>query len=119
MTDKITLEGQSFYYNHETHLAKITIFQPFYKAGKILGWNKEFKSVGLGLNKSIINFILKTKSTLIIRVEQENKEYWIRYDALNHFIKNNNTEYKAGGKKFVHVIPWKICNRHSLLEVQT
>lgn len=117
MSEKITLEGQSFYYNHESHIAKLTIFQPFLTAGKILGWDKQYGTVGLGINKSIVKFILKTKSVLIIRVEEENKEYWIRYDDLKQFLKNYNSEYKAGGKKLVHVIPWKLCNRYGLFQV--
>ena len=111
MSGMMNLGGQQICFNSERKLIKTTINQPFYSAGKILKWHHSFGCVGLGLNHSIILFVVKTKSHLIIRVEQEQKEYWINYDRLDEFIRNNNTEYEAGGKKLVHVIPWSLCSR--------
>ena len=110
MSGMMNLGGQQIFFNAERKLAKTTINQPFYKAGKILNWHNSFGSVGLGLNKQIISFIIKTKSYLIIRVEEESKEYFINYDKIKEFIDHNNTLYKAG-KVTVHVIPWSLTTR--------
>ena len=37
-----------------------------------------------------------------------NKAYWINYDSLKSFIKNNNTLWKVSEKKYIHVIAWKL-----------
>jgi len=100
------LEGQMIKYSLETKIIKTTINEPFYKAGKILGWKGS--TAGLGINHSIIKLVLKTKCRLIIHVATAGHDYWVTHDIIKHFIKNNNTEYKAGGKKFVTVLPWRI-----------
>ena len=113
------LAGQKVVYNSETKIAKTTIAEPFYKAGKILGWKNTKRTVGLGLNPKIVEFILKSRCTLIIHVAKDQKDYWLRPDVLSDFVKYNNTEYKAGGKLMVHVIPWELCTRYQITENKT
>jgi len=100
------LEGQKINLSMESKIIKTTINEPFYKAGKILGWKSS--SAGLGINHSIIKLVLKTKCRLIVHVASAGHDYHVSPDQIKHFIKNNNTEYKAGGKKFVTVLPWRI-----------
>ena len=111
MTRTFHLDGQKITYNDERKILKTIIEVPFYKAGIILSWDQRFGSPGLGLNHKIIQYVLKTKSYLCIHVGQEGSDYWIKYDALVDFIKNNNTEYKAG-KIDVTVISWKLFTRY-------
>lgn len=111
MTRIFNLDGQRVAYNEERKIVKTTIEVPFFKAGKILSWDQGLGSPGLGLNHKIIQYVLKTKSYLCIHVGQEGADYWIRNSVLVDFIKNNNTEYKAG-KIDVTVISWKLFTRY-------
>jgi len=104
------LDGQEIIYVEDSKVVKFAIHEPFFKAGHILNWDiSEFGSVGLGINHSIIKFLERRKCTLIIHIDSESYDCIIRHDVLMQFIKNHNNEYKAGGKKFVHVIPLKLC----------
>lgn len=99
------LDGQPLVYNSFTKIGKTAIEEPFLKAGKMLKWNPEV--AGIGLNKKITEFMIKRKATLIVYIVSVGKDYWISWDKLRDFIKNNNTEYMAGGKKLVDVISWQ------------
>ena len=104
------LDGQKITYVEDSKVVKFAIHTPFVKAGHILGWNiSEFGSPGLGINHAIIKFIERRKCTLIIHIDSEAYDCIIKFDVLSKFIKNNNNEYRAGGKKFVHVIPLNLC----------
>ncbi len=111
MTRQFHLDGQLITYNEDRKIIKTTIEVPFFKAGKILSWNQELGSPGLGFNHKIIQYVIKTKSYLCVHVGQEGADYWIKNDVLVDFIKKNNTEYKAG-KIDVSVIPWKLFTRY-------
>lgn len=101
-----------------TNILKFAIHEPFFRAGHILGWNiSEFGSVGLGINHSIIKFTERARCKLIIHIDSEGYDCIIGYDVLKQFIKNHPNEYRAGGKKFVHVIPLKLCVGHNQKEV--
>ena len=104
-----SLDGQEIIYIEDSKVVKFSIHTPFIKAGQILGWPTEFGSPGLGINHAIIKFLEKSKCTLIIHIESDSYDCIIRYDKLIKFINNYNNEYLAGGKKFVHVIPLKLC----------
>jgi len=104
------LDGQQITYVEDSKVVKFAIHEPFFKAGHILGWDiSTFGSVGLGINHTIIKFLERRRCTLIIHIDSEGYDCVIKYDALVKFIKTQNNEYKAGGKKFVHVIPLKLC----------
>lgn len=107
------LDGQEITYIEDKKVVRFSIHTPFEKAGHILGWNiDEFGSWGLGINHAIIKFIERSKSTLVIHIDSAGYDCLIKYDTLIQFIKNHNNEYKAGGKKIVHVIPIKIFKGH-------
>jgi len=108
MTQIFMFEGQKIVYNHLTKMAKTTIEEPFLTAGRTLGWEENVP--GLGLNLSIIKFILKTKCNLIVYVGTAGKDYWIRYDKLKQFIETHNCDYNVSGKS-LKVISWKIFVR--------
>lgn len=113
MTHRFLLDGQPLVYGAESKICKTTIEEPFIKAGKILGWIDHCP--GIGLNKKIIEFVVRRKATLIVHVASAGNDYWISWDKLQDFIKNNNTEYMAGGKKLVDVISWKAFTRKPLV----
>lgn len=112
MTQILNFGGQKVVYNHETKIAKTTINEPFWSAGKQLGWNKADGTVGIGINQQIISFIMKTKATLIVHVATEGKDYWLKYDALKDFIEYNQTEWTTGNTK-LNVISWKRFTRYN------
>ena len=103
------LDGQEVTYIEDKKILRFAIHEPFWKAGQKLGWPTEFGSPGLGINHAIIKFIERSRCKLIIHIESESYDCIINYDFLKKFIFNHNNEYKAGGKKFVHVIPLKLC----------
>jgi hypothetical protein len=105
----LTLEGQEFVYNEESHTVVLEIIQPFMKAGELLGWNSSFGLPGLGINKSIIKFVEQSKSHLLVRVlsNSNQNQYWINHDEIKQFVRNNYSEYVVSGKT-INVIPWKL-----------
>jgi len=109
MTQTLNLDGQKVVYNSESKIAKTTIKEPFYKAGKIFGWKD--KSPGLGLNLKVVEFVLKTKCTLIIHVETAGKDYWLKSDVMKAFLQAHDTTYKIRDT-VLQIIPWKLCTRY-------
>lgn len=101
--------SQKCVYNLDSKICKTTIHEPFIKAGKMLGWGNS--SPGLGLNKSILTFVIRLRLRLVIHVESVGKDYWITSEKLYDFIKNNNTEYKVGNDNWLNVISWKEFTR--------
>ena len=108
MTQQLLLEGQKVVYNPETKIAKTTIKEPFISAGKKLHW--EFTSPGIGLNLHLIEFVLKTKCTLIVFVESADHDYWLKNDVLLQFLKDHETNYKIRNT-VLKIIPWELFNR--------
>lgn len=100
MTHRYILDGQPLVYNAERKLGNLTIEEPFLKAGKIFG----FKGSGIGLNPSIIKFIVKREAVLMVYVASFHQNYWISWDWLEVH-KKKNYQYKAGGHKWVFIIP--------------
>lgn len=102
-------QTQKLDYNHDTKTAYTTIDEPFYSAGKKLGWSENVP--GLGFNLHIISFVLKTKCTLVVKVGTTGHEYFIQEDRLREFLINNNCEYEKSGvqlrvisfKKFIRI----------------
>ena len=105
----LTLEGQEFVYNEESHTVVLEITQPFMKAGELLRWKSEFGTPGLGINKSIIKFVEQSKSHMLVRVlsNSNQNQYWINHDEIKQFVRNNYSEYVVSGKT-INVIPWKL-----------
>lgn len=112
MTQTHNVDGQEIIVNSENKICRMTIKEPFMKAGTVLNWPK--KGPGLGINKAIIDFVKKSGFTLLVRVESAGRDYIIRNDQLLKDLKELNTEYKAGGKKWVHVIPWRDAVRFEI-----
>lgn len=107
---ELILKGQKILYNHEKKVAIIEIMEPFYKAGKIFDW-KDKKTPGLGINTDIVNFVIKRKATLLIKVKSTGNTYWLRNDLLADFISKTPCNYKVGENTWVNVIPWEMCTR--------
>lgn len=63
----------------------------FRHAKQKLHWNEKYGDLAFGINRSIINLVIKTESKLLIRFLQDpNSQYWINHDMLNRFIKSVN-----------------------------
>lgn len=108
MTQTFVFAGQKVVYNHDTKIAKTTIEEPFLTAGKKLGWEEDVP--GLGFNKDIIAFVLKTKCHLVVFVGSAGKDYYISHDVLRNFIETHNCFYVVSGIELV-VISWKKFTR--------
>ena len=102
---ELSYEGQSFIFNHERHVIKLVIRKTFRNAGSLLEWDPKYGKKGIGINKSIISLLIKTKSNLIIRLEEEQKEYRIKFDKIEQFLKNNKTEHRVNKHRSIHHIP--------------
>lgn len=102
-------QSQKLDYNHNTKTAFTSIDTPFYSAGKQLGWSESVP--GLGFNLHIISFVLKTKCTLVVHVNNTGHDYFIQEDKLRDFLMNNNCNYIKSGvelrvisfKKFIRI----------------
>ena len=103
------LGGQQIVYNPNSKTVRFSILTPFMMAGHKLNWDiTKFGSVGLGINHSILKFLERTKSTLIVHIDSDNYDCVIKYDDLSKFIKHNNNEWRTGNQ-FIHVIPLQLC----------
>ena len=105
MSQSFVFDGQFVKYNHSTKTAFTSIREPYYAAGKVLGWPE--KVPGIGLNLKIIDFIMKTKCHLVVRVESTGHNYWIYFDALKKFIDTHYCSYKGKTGVEMKVISWK------------
>jgi len=114
LTEFFILDSQRIAYNAERKIIKTMIEKPFYKAGKLLGWDG--KPPGLGFNKKLIELILRTNSTLIVFVEDHDRDYFLSPDKLKHFLLHNNHEYKTPKGVWVDVIPWSLFT-HRMVHV--
>jgi len=111
--NKIKFEGQEIEYSLASHVVRTTIEEPFYKAGKIFGW--EGRTPGLGINDKIIKFLKKMKSVLIVHVSSANEDYWINYPTLKNWIDNNNCQYRVRNNVIVYVIPWNLFKKKLMI----
>jgi len=99
---------QSFKYNPEAKIIKTTIDEPFYSASKKLGWQEQ--SPGIGINEKILNIVLKTHSVLIVYLVSADHDYFMKWDAIKQFIKDNNVDYKVKDT-WLKVLPLKKFKR--------
>lgn len=109
MSQIFKFEGQELRYNHYTKTAFTTINEPFLTAGKKLGW--EENTPGIGLNLQLLEFILKMKCHLVIKVvrvkdQLVNHYYWIYFDTLKQFLDTHFCDYTVSGVQ-LKVIFWK------------
>lgn len=105
MTHRYLLDGQPLVYNADRKFGNTSIEEPFLKAGKIFG----FKGPGIGLNPKLCEFIIKRKAVLMVYVVSFNHSYWMGWDKLKQYVEKGY-EYKAGGHKWVFVIPLEAFN---------
>jgi len=106
MTEFYILDGQKIAFNSEMKILKTTIREPFFTAGKRLGWIG--RTAGLGINKKITEKLLRTNATLIIYVESSDRDYFLRCDRLKRFLLHNHHDYRTPKGVTVDVIPWDL-----------
>ena len=95
--------GQEFKYNFDIHTVITTIKEPFWSAGKKLGWDKP--APGLGFNDGLMQYIIRRKANLIVHVEGH--KYFIPFNRLMLFIQNNNCDWFLRDGMYLRVISWK------------
>ena len=110
MTECYILDGQKVIFNPEAKILKTTIEKPFFSAGRILGWKG--KTAGIGINKKIIEKVLRNNATLIVYVWDSDRDYFLRPDKLKQFLLHHNHEYLTPKKIWVDVIPWDLFTHH-------
>lgn len=102
----LRFDGQEFQFNTNSKVVVLEIITTFKNAGTILKWKESFGKEGFGVNKKIIDFAIKTKSKLMIRlISTENQDcFWIEYhEILNFICKNNSINVQSGVT--LHTIP--------------
>jgi len=114
MTEFFNLEGQRIAFNPEAKIIKTTIHEFFRKAGYILGWKT--KTAGIGFNKKIIEKVIRYNCTLIVYVEESDRDYFLSCDKLKQFLLYNNHEYKTPKGVWVDVIPFDLFT-HRMVHV--
>lgn len=114
MTEFFSLEGQRVAYNPDRKIIKTTIHEFFRTAGHILGWKN--KVGGIGINKKLTEMILRTHSTLIIFVEESDRDYFLPCDKLKQFLLHNNHEYRTPKGVWVDVIPYNLFT-HKMVHI--
>jgi len=102
---ELVIDGQKIIHAPATKTVFIDIGEPFYSAGKKLGWKE--KCPGLGINEKIINFVIKTKSHLVVNVVSAGVKYWINWDHIQSFMQKNECHWRVKAGVVVVVIPWK------------
>jgi len=105
----LNLDGQKGGYDDQNKALFVEIREPFYAAGKLLHW-PEPSTVGLGLNKTIIDVLLKMKCHLVVRVVSAGASYWCDYDRIKKFLAEHQCSYTISGKT-LKVISWKLFVR--------
>lgn len=106
------LDGQEISYNPYTKQVHTTIIEPFKTANKMLGWPNPH-GAGLGFNQSVIDFVIQHKCFFVVKVMKNpdgsfnGHRYWVNYDRLEQFLKNNYCKYEISGKT-LKVVSWKI-----------
>ena len=95
----LKLDGQAFQFNTDSKVIVVEIIKLFKNAGSVLGWDESFEKEGFGINKKIIEFIIDSKSKLmIILLSTENQtHYWINYDMIQKFISKNKCDTVVSG----------------------
>ena len=114
MTEFFNLDGQRIAFNPDAKIIKTTINEIFHKAGHILNW--KVKIAGIGFNKKIIEKVLRHNCTLIVFVEESDRDYFITCDKLKLFLLHNNHEYKTPKGVWVDVIPFDLFT-HRMVHV--
>ena len=86
-----TIGGQPVIVNDSNNVLKFNIDTPFFTAWRKFGWS--FQSSGLGVNKKIIDYVLRNRMRLFIHVNDDNKDYIIEPEELEDFILKNECNY--------------------------
>jgi len=110
------LDGQKVKYNSERKIAVTTIEKPFMSAGKKLGWR--WTSPGIGLNLKVVQFLLQSKFTLILYIEFYNCNYFLKFDQLFEYLRDNECDYKIR-ETVLKVIPIELFTTYNPHTVAT
>lgn len=88
----ITYNGQEMIFNKNTNVVIIELREKFHYAGRIFNWDSKYEMEAFGINTKIIQFVLGTKSRLLINFNSsETKEmFWIKWNTIKDFINKNN-----------------------------
>ncbi len=100
--------GQKFFFNQSSKVVILELREIFNHAGKIFQWDEKYGMTAFGINQNIIQFVLGTKSKLLIHYYSNDtkKEYWINHDVIKNFVtKNNNKKTLRGTNIILNNIP--------------
>lgn len=100
-----TYNGQEMIFNKNSKVVIIELRKKFNYAGRIFNWGLGYSNEGFGINSNIIQFVLGTKSKLLIHYQtsETNTEYWIKWDLIQEFIKSHNHIKNIENVKIINV----------------
>jgi len=118
MTEFFNLDGQKVSFNPESKILKTTINEFFRTAGRELGWGTKFNGniSGLGFNRKIIEKLIRHNCTLIVFVEEADRDYFLAPDRLKRFLLHNKHEKMTPKGVVVDVIPFDLFT-HRMVHV--
>lgn len=91
----------------ETSEKLIKIREPYWGAWKKYGWEKG--RWGIGLKADVVDEVAGVNGILRIEIGKVNETLKIKAKVVQHFAKENNTEFTAKNKTRLYVIP-KVIN---------
>lgn len=72
--EKLTIRGETFFFDAANKILQFTIREPFFSAGKQFGWLGQ--TIGLGINEDALNFALKHNCKLRVKVGDINNRVY-------------------------------------------
>lgn len=92
--------------NTQSKVLILELDKVFLYARQILGWDLKYGDQAFGINRTIINFVIGSKSKLLIRfIPNQDQEYWINYDVIQDFKKKIPCMFFVSKTKRVYNIP--------------
>ena len=94
MIDKLMLRGQEAIVTDDMIL-HTKIDEPFFTAGKQLGWTDCHSTAGIGLNEDLIQYASRNGYDILIKVGETKKRYIANPHEINRFCRANNSYWKT------------------------
>lgn len=92
--------------NTETKVLIMELREIFRHARQKLGWAEKYGDQAFGINRTILNYVIGSKSKLLIRfIPNQDQEYWITFDIIRKFTKKVPCMFFVSKTKRVYNIP--------------
>ena len=103
-TENIRLYSQECSINHAENILTIVIREPFYSAGKKLGWSYE-NTVGVGVNPKIFGYCINNH--LMLKIQVDGYNYLVNPNKIYKLCKSNRWFWRCNNTNLL-VVPMAI-----------